>query len=99
MGETTFGKGSVQTIVPLSDNSALRLTTSKYYTPSGVSIHEKGVEPDIVVTGENNSQGSKEDVFENLEKKSEFNYKKDNFIVRAVDLLKGIMVLKDNRNQ
>ncbi|MFA5271233.1 MAG: S41 family peptidase [Candidatus Omnitrophota bacterium] len=93
VGETTFGKGSVQTIVPLSDNSALRLTTSRYYTPAGVNIHEKGVEPDIVVAAENNSQNSKEDVFEGLEKKSDFNYKKDYFIVRAVDLLKGIIVL------
>ena len=42
LGETTFGKGSVQTIVPLSDGSAMRLTTSKYYTPKGISIHEKG---------------------------------------------------------
>ncbi|MFA6281516.1 MAG: S41 family peptidase [Candidatus Omnitrophota bacterium] len=99
VGEVSFGKGSVQTIVPLSDNSALRLTTSRYYTPSGLSIHEKGVEPDIVVVAENNSQGPKEDVFENLEKKNEFNYKKDNCIVRAVDLLKGIMVLSDNKSQ
>jgi carboxyl-terminal processing protease len=83
--------------VPLSDNSALRLTTSRYYTPAGLNIHEKGVEPDIVVTVENNSQPGKEDIFENLEKKSEFDYKKDYFIVRAVDLLKGILVLKENK--
>jgi carboxyl-terminal processing protease len=49
LGTTTFGKGSVQTIVPLSDGSAVRLTTSKYYTPSGRSIQAKGIEPDIVV--------------------------------------------------
>lgn len=49
MGTTTFGKGSVQSIIPLDDGSALRLTTSKYYTPSGVSIQAKGIEPDIVV--------------------------------------------------
>jgi len=49
MGETTFGKGSVQSIVPLPDGSALRLTTAKYYTPSHKVIHEKGITPDIVV--------------------------------------------------
>jgi len=49
LGTQTFGKGSVQTIIPLSDGSALRLTTSKYYTPSGRSIQAKGIEPDIVV--------------------------------------------------
>jgi len=49
LGVTTFGKGSVQTIIPLSDGSAVRLTTSKYYTPSGRSIQAKGIEPDIVV--------------------------------------------------
>ncbi|HZX35724.1 MAG TPA: S41 family peptidase, partial [Thermodesulfobacteriota bacterium] len=45
----TFGKGSVQTIIPLKDGSAVRLTTSLYYTPSGRSIQAKGIEPDIVV--------------------------------------------------
>ena len=49
VGKTTFGKGSVQTILPLSDGSGLRLTTAKYYTPSGKSIHNVGVHPDIVV--------------------------------------------------
>jgi carboxyl-terminal processing protease len=46
MGERTFGKGSVQTVIPLRDGQALKLTTSKYFTPSGASIHEKGIEPD-----------------------------------------------------
>ena len=49
LGTQTFGKGSVQTILPLSDGSAVRLTTSKYYTPSGRSIQAKGIEPDIKV--------------------------------------------------
>jgi len=49
IGKTTFGKGSVQTILPLSDGSGLRLTTAKYYTPKGKSIHSVGVKPDIVV--------------------------------------------------
>jgi carboxyl-terminal processing protease len=52
LGETTFGKGSVQTVIPLDDGSAIRLTTSLYYTPSGRSIQAKGIEPDIVVKRE-----------------------------------------------
>jgi len=60
LGETTFGKGSVQTIVPLSDGSALRLTTAKYYTPSGRSIQAKGIEPDIVVGASGNRHHLKE---------------------------------------
>jgi carboxyl-terminal processing protease len=49
LGTQTFGKGSVQTIIPLSDGSGLRLTTAKYFTPKGRSIHGKGVTPDIIV--------------------------------------------------
>lgn len=49
IGKTTFGKGSVQTILPLTDGSGLRLTTAKYYTPKGESIHSVGVKPDIIV--------------------------------------------------
>ena len=51
LGEKSFGKGSVQTIIPLSDDSGLRLTTARYFTPSGVSIQARGIEPDIVVSG------------------------------------------------
>ncbi|MCC6850583.1 MAG: S41 family peptidase [Deltaproteobacteria bacterium] len=49
LGTTTFGKGSVQTILPLDDNSALRLTTARYYTPSGRSIQATGIVPDIAM--------------------------------------------------
>ena len=49
MGRTTFGKGSVQTIVPLTEDSALKLTTSLYYTPSGASINHTGIAPDIEI--------------------------------------------------
>jgi len=49
MGTQSFGKGSVQTIIPLSGNGAMRLTTSRYYTPSGVSIQATGIKPDIEV--------------------------------------------------
>jgi len=49
MGERSFGKGSVQTLVPLGNDSALKLTTARYYTPSGRSVQEGGIEPDIAV--------------------------------------------------
>ena len=49
IGTRSFGKGSVQTIIPLSGHGAIRLTTARYYTPSGTSIQAKGIEPDIVV--------------------------------------------------
>ncbi len=47
MGQKTFGKGSVQTVIPLGNNSALKLTTARYYTPSGRSIQAEGIVPDI----------------------------------------------------
>jgi len=49
MGTQTFGKGSVQTILPLGNNTAIKLTTARYYTPGGRSIQAKGIEPDILV--------------------------------------------------
>ncbi len=49
LGERSFGKGSVQTLLPLSETSALRLTTARYFTPSGHSVQEGGIEPDIEV--------------------------------------------------
>ncbi len=52
VGTRSFGKGSVQTIIPLGGNGALRLTTARYYTPSGRSIQAKGIDPDIVVEQE-----------------------------------------------
>jgi carboxyl-terminal processing protease len=51
MGSPTFGKGSVQTIVPIDDTTALKLTTARYYTPSGRSIQAQGIEPDIELLG------------------------------------------------
>lgn len=49
VGQQSFGKGSVQSVIPLPDGSGLRLTTSKYFTPSGVSIHGTGITPDVLV--------------------------------------------------
>ena len=55
MGTTSFGKGSVQSVLPLPGNTAIKLTTARYFTPSGRSIQAKGIEPDIVV--EENANG------------------------------------------
>ncbi|HWV82397.1 MAG TPA: S41 family peptidase [Hyphomicrobiaceae bacterium] len=52
IGTRSFGKGSVQTIIPLGQNGAIRLTTARYYTPSGRSIQAKGIDPDVVVEQE-----------------------------------------------
>ncbi|MCK9530927.1 MAG: S41 family peptidase [Gammaproteobacteria bacterium] len=51
MGERTFGKGSVQTIIPMSNDTAVKLTTARYFTPSGRSIQAQGIEPDIALAG------------------------------------------------
>ncbi|HKZ73802.1 MAG TPA: S41 family peptidase [Steroidobacteraceae bacterium] len=51
IGHKTYGKGSVQTIMPLTRGGAVKLTTSRYFTPSGASIHEKGIIPDVTIDG------------------------------------------------
>ncbi|MGE0583375.1 MAG: S41 family peptidase [Steroidobacteraceae bacterium] len=51
VGRTTYGKGSVQTVMPLSGGRAVKLTTSRYFTPSGASIQDKGIRPDVVIDG------------------------------------------------
>ena len=61
LGGKSFGKGSVQSVIPLPDGSGLRLTTSKYFTPSGRSIHGIGIEPDIVVEPQVPPEGVKEE--------------------------------------
>ncbi|MDD4294009.1 MAG: S41 family peptidase [Candidatus Omnitrophica bacterium] len=125
LGETTFGKGCVQTVMPLSDGSALKLTTSKYYTPSGESIHEKGIAPDIEV--EYKKLEVEKNVFDEVKEKEEkndklvnetakstddikevsqdeadsfpadeFNYRADYQILRAMDLLRGLLVISSS---
>ncbi|MBL3284427.1 S41 family peptidase [Rickettsiales endosymbiont of Paramecium tredecaurelia] len=69
VGEKTFGKGSVQTIVPVDNRSAIKITTAKYYTPSGRSIQGEGIEPDIVVAQ------AKIDYIDNSKKFSEASYR------------------------
>jgi carboxyl-terminal processing protease len=97
LGEKTFGKGSVQSILPLSDGSALRLTTAKYYTPSHKVIHEEGITPDIVVPITDEEE---RDILmqrtpggiESLDEKDRdrVTHSHDAQLDRAMDLLKGI---------
>ena len=75
IGETTYGKGSVQSIIPLNNKGAIRLTISKYYLPSGESISEVGVTPDFEITESS----------ENFE----INTENDNQLNFAVKLLNG----------
>ncbi|MCP4649048.1 MAG: S41 family peptidase [PVC group bacterium] len=74
VGSQSFGKGSVQTVIPLRDGSALRLTTAKYYTPSGKTINEEGVTPDVVVKREVPSKKTNEkdtNIFDKIDEKKE----------------------------
>lgn len=57
VGRTTYGKGSVQTVMPLSNGRAIKLTTSRYFTPSGASIQEKGITPDVLIDGKETPPG------------------------------------------
>lgn len=97
LGEKTFGKGSVQSILPLLDGSALRLTTAKYYTPSHKVIHEQGISPDVEVPmSEEESRALQIEWLpggvESLEDKDRqrLNEVRDPQLDRAMDLLKGI---------
>jgi carboxyl-terminal processing protease len=97
LGEKTFGKGSVQSILPLMDGSALRLTTAKYFTPSHKVIHEEGITPDISVPM---SDQEERDIvlqrmpggIESLEgaERERVANARDPQLERAMDLLKGI---------
>ena len=107
IGTKSFGKGSVQTVIPMSDGSAIRVTTSKYFTPKGRSIHGEGIMPDIVVEYEEPSLKDKEvdketalieklmETKEKTEKEKQDEKKRkefDNQLSRAIDVLKGIVI-------
>jgi len=110
IGNKSFGKGSVQTVIPLGDGSALRLTTSHYFTPSGKIIHGKGVTPDILVEVKEGSDSKREEIksdkpdeifkaVESADKKNKpaqntFDYKSDPQIMRALNTLKAIELYK-----
>jgi carboxyl-terminal processing protease len=86
VGTQSFGKGSVQTIIPLSDGSGLRLTTAKYFTPKGRSIHGKGITPDIVVEIPKDPNPPKERPLPSADPLDDL--KKDVQLQRALDVLK-----------
>ncbi len=96
VGETTFGKGSVQSILQLPDGSAMRLTTAKYYTPSHKVIHEHGVTPDIIVpvSEEDERKLQEQRLHENLPPPEEGADKVEKVddvqLDRAIDVLKGV---------
>ncbi len=79
MGTTTFGKGIVQQTIDLGDNSALKMTFAKYYTPKGENIHGKGIEPDVVVE------------YEEVEEDQEYSIEEDNQVKAAVENIKKQM--------
>jgi len=93
VGTQTFGKGSVQTIIPLSDGSGLRLTTAKYFTPKGRTIHGKGITPDIVVEVPKEPVPKERplpgDPLEEL--------RKDIQVQRAVDVIKAMRIIEQQR--
>jgi carboxyl-terminal processing protease len=100
VGETTFGKGSVQSVIELPDGSALRLTTAKYYTPSHQVIHEHGVTPTIraVMTDQQDRQllalrreEQPDELGENDQPVKLTNFH-DTQLERAVDALKGVII-------
>ena len=104
VGEKTFGKGSVQSVMPLDDGSAIRLTTAKYYTPRERMIHEKGIDPDIFIPM-SPEQWQKVLIKRSRDEIGEFNAEDDKVdltgavdfqLERAVDVLKGIMSFKDH---
>jgi carboxyl-terminal processing protease len=98
VGERSFGKGSVQTVFKLSNGEGMRLTTARYYTPSGVSIHEKGIAPNVEVVmtpDEDNKlarQRSRSDITDPTEFKTRFGFEPipDRQLQAALDVLKGV---------
>jgi len=97
LGEKTFGKGCVQSVIPLEDGSAIRLTTAYYYSPKGKVIQDEGVLPDIKVEYKKIEEKKEkaEEVFEKVENKKDIVKEKlltDYQVIRALDLLKGILI-------
>ena len=96
VGQTTFGKGSVQSIIPIGEGKALRMTTAKYYTPSHRTIHENGVEPNIVATLTPEQENTLAKWFRRdslaPDERREVEDFRDPQLIRAVDAMKGALV-------
>jgi carboxyl-terminal processing protease len=103
VGERSFGKGSVQSIFKLKDGEGLRLTTAHYFTPSGITIHEKGIEPqvEVVLAADEDSkirqQNARPDVTDPAEFKKLFGFAPiaDRQLEGALDVLKGVEILDE----
>ncbi len=112
VGTTTFGKASVQTVLPLSDGAALRLTTARYYTPDGILIQDEGIKPDIQIEQQEvpDEATKEEQVFKEIEEKEKEKEKEkkekdekadkkeemlqtDYQLIRALDLIKGMLII------
>jgi carboxyl-terminal processing protease len=96
VGETTFGKGSVQSVIPLSDGSAVRLTTAKYFTPGKQVIHERGIEPTIRVMATPEQERllalqRREGPLEETERKQLAEFR-DVQLERAVDVMRSVVL-------
>jgi carboxyl-terminal processing protease len=91
LGTQTFGKGSVQTIIPLSDGSGLRLTTARYFTPKGRSIHGKGITPDIVIEAPKDEAAAVKPGAPPLSEAEQM--KRDVQLQRAIEILKASRIL------
>ncbi len=105
VGERTFGKGSVQSIIETRAGEGLRLTTSRYYTPSGVTIHEKGVEPHVVLEMSADDearlriQQSRTDFAGPAEFAAHFGFEpvEDTQRQAAEEVLRGLLVVRDGK--
>ena len=103
VGETTFGKGSVQSVIQLPDGSALRLTTAKYYTPGRQVINEKGVTPNIKASLTADQERAlllkRRDAPLSSDEQKFVSEQKDPQFDRAIDALKGVMIYNQNAKQ
>lgn len=107
VGERSFGKGSVQSIFKLNNGEGMRLTTARYYTPSGVTLHEKGVEPhvEIVMSPDEDQnirlQRSRRDVDDPNEFKDRFGFApvEDRQLQAGLDILKSIRLLGERSSK
>lgn len=88
VGEKTFGKGSVQGLYKLKNEGGIKITIAHFYTPKGVAIQEKGIQPDIVLPFSSTPQASQQQIYGKLAN--------DQQLQRAVDLLKGLQAVKIN---
>jgi carboxyl-terminal processing protease len=101
VGERSFGKGSVQSVFTLKNGEGLRLTTARYYTPSGVSIHEKGIAPqvEVIMTPDEDDKLSRQNARPDLTNSAEFKERfgfypiEDRQLAAALDVLKGVRLL------